>query len=104
MGRLGNRLLAATALVAAVSFAGSTAALASPAARPQVQFQVAAGPRTVGAIDAADGATAVAAQRHATQQLHDDFFGCGPVSLLSDTQLPDGTWYAEVSAVCQGSD
>lgn len=103
MGRLRIVLMAATALVAAASFAGGTAALASPAARPQIQVHVAARPNTVGAIDAGEGPTAAAAQRNATQQLHDDFFGCGPVSLVSDTQQPDGTWFAEVSAVCQGS-
>ncbi len=104
MVRFRAQLLAAAALVAAASFTGGTAALASPGARPLLSAHVAAGPKTVGAIDAGEGTTAALAQRHATQQLHDDFFGCGPVSLVSDTQLPDGTWFAEVSAVCQGSD
>jgi|HubBroStandDraft_1064217.scaffolds.fasta_scaffold07267_7 hypothetical protein len=104
MNRSRIQLLAATALVGATSFAGGTAAWASPAARPQIQVHVVARPANVGAIDSGEGATAKAAQRNATQQLLQDFYGCGPVSLVSDAQQPDGTWLAEVSAVCQGSE
>ncbi len=49
-----------------------------------------------------DGPTAGAAQRAATVALHGDYFGCGTVILVSDTENGDGTWTAEVASVCQG--
>lgn len=47
------------------------------------------------------GTTAAAAQQAATTMLHEDFFGCGPVTLLHDNDI-NGTWHAELEATCQG--
>ena len=43
-----------------------------------------------------------AAQRAATQALYGDYFGCIDITLVYDTQNPDGTWSAEVSAIREG--
>jgi hypothetical protein len=102
MSRLRIQLLAATALIAAALFTGGAAAMASTAARPHVPAHVLAGPRSIGATDWGDGATAAAAQQAATQALHGDYFGCEEVYLVSDTDNGDGTWTAEVSSVCRG--
>lgn len=102
MSRFRIQLMAATALIAAVSFTGGAAAMASTVVQPHAQAHVIAGPRSVGAIDWGDGPTALAAQHAATRALHGDYFGCGEVYLVSDTENGDGTWTAEVSSVCQG--
>jgi|ERR1700722_7004820 len=102
MSRLRVQLLAATALIAAASFTGGATAVASPAARPHFPAHVIARPRSVGAFDWGQGPTAAAAQRAATKALHGDYFGCGEVYLVSDTDNGDGTWTAEVSSVCEG--
>jgi hypothetical protein len=99
MSRLRIQLLTATALAAA-SLAGGTAASASAAARPHVQVQ--ARPDTVGGEGFGTGATALAAEHAADAALHGDYFGCTQPVLVYDTQNPDGTWSAEVAAVCQG--
>jgi hypothetical protein len=85
MSRLRIQLLAATALVAAVSFAGGTAALAS-----------------IGGEGFGTGPTALAAEHAAWLDLHGNYSGCTPPFLAYDTQNPDGTWSAEVTAVCTG--
>ena len=85
MRRLRIQLLAATGLIATASFAGSSAAWAS-----------------VGGEGYGTGATALAAQHAATRALNGDFSGCNQPTLVYDTQNPDGTWSAEVTAVCQG--
>jgi hypothetical protein len=85
MSRLRIKLLAATTLVAAATFAGGSAAWAD-----------------VGATEWGTGPTAAAAESAAIHFLHDDYNGCGQIALLSDTQNSDGTWTAEISAVCRG--
>jgi len=64
--------LTATALIAAASFTGATAALGS----------------------AAEGA--------AKRALHGDYSGCTTPVLVSDVSIGGGQWEAEVAAVCTG--
>jgi O-glycosyl hydrolase len=99
MSRLRIQLLVATALVATASFAGGTAA--SAAAEQHVQAQVQARPGVVGGFGYGTGATALAAEHAADEALHGDYFGCSTPVLVYDTENPDGTWSAEVSAVCK---
>lgn len=74
----------AAALAVAATFAGSTAAQASFTGRGDGY-----------------GATPAAAERAAIVDLHGNYGGCGPWVLDFDTQLPSGTWWAEVSAGCK---
>jgi len=85
MSRLRIKLLAATALFAAVSLAGGTAALA-----------------TIGGVGFGTGPTALTAEHAAWLDLHGNYSGCTSPFLVYDTQNPDGTWSAEVTAVCTG--
>jgi len=85
MSRLRIQLLAGTSLVAIASFAGASAASASVEAKAS-----------------GTGATALAAERAADLVLHGNYFGCGTLFLASDVQNADGTWSAEVTAVCKG--
>ena len=72
-------------MIAALSFAGGTVAQAS-----------------IIANDSGTGATSFAALVGAKAALHGDFYGCGPVTVLSDAQNADGTWTAYVQAGCEG--
>jgi len=101
MSRLRIQLLAATALIAAASFAGGTAASASAAARPHVQPQVQARAGDFPGVGDGTGATALAAKQDAIKVLHGDYSGCDTPFLKYDTQNPDGTWSAEVTATCE---
>jgi hypothetical protein len=85
MSRLRIQLLVATGLVATASFAGASAALAS-----------------VGGEGYGTGTTALNAEHAADRALHGDYYGCNTPTLVYDTQNPDGTWSAEVAAVCEG--
>ena len=85
MSRLRIQLLIGTGLVAIASFAGASAASAS-----------------VGGVGFGTGATALAAEHAADLALHGDYSGCGTPFLASDVQNPNGTWSAEVTAVCKG--
>jgi hypothetical protein len=73
----------AAALAAAAALAGGTAAQAS----------------MTGYGDGY-GATPAAAEQAAVVDLHGNYWGCGQWVLDFDTQLPSGTWWAEVSAGC----
>src|ERR1700735_4512750 len=99
MSRLRIQLLAATALIAAASFAGGTAASAAP--RPHVQPQVQARAGDFPGVGDGTGATALAAKQDAIKVLHGDYSGCDTPFLKYDTQNPDGTWSAEVTATCE---
>ena len=70
-----------------------TAALAVALAAPALA--------TIIGMDFGTGTTALAAKEAATMQLHADFFGCGPVTVLRDNES-GGIWHAEVEATCQG--
>jgi hypothetical protein len=85
MSRLRIKLLAATTMIAAFSFAGGAVAQAS-----------------LIATDSSTGATYMAALVGAKAALRGDFYGCGTITLLSDGQNPDGTWTAFVQAQCEG--
>lgn len=73
----------AAALAAAATLIGGTAAQASFTGRGDGY-----------------GATPAAAEQAAVVDLHGNYGGCGPWVLDFDTQLPSGTWWAEVSAGC----
>jgi hypothetical protein len=79
----------ACAAATIIGSAALTTALAAPALA------------TIIGRDDGFGATAAQAQFNATVQLHDDYYGCGPVFLISDVQQSDGTWYAQVTAACE---
>jgi len=82
-------LLAATAAVAATLLGGS-------AASAQVM------PNSFLATETGYGATLGAAEHNAQVQLTGDYSGCGAWWLDSDSQAPDGTWTATISANCSG--
>lgn len=92
--RRGAALMAAT-LIAAASFAGVTASVASaaPHASPASGFL---------AEETADGTSAAGAERAAIQELHGDFSGCGAVTLVSDFAIGGGIWEATVESTCTG--
>jgi hypothetical protein len=73
----------AAALAAAAVLTGGTAAQASITGRGDGY-----------------GATPAAAEHAAVIDLHGNYSGCGPWVLDFDNQLPNGTWWAEVSAGC----
>jgi|SRR5450432_208112 hypothetical protein len=94
--------LAATDLIAAASFAGGTAALASSPAVPRPHL---ARITTYGFVarDEGEGATLAAAQYAATNNLISDYYGCKrPFTYTRDGQFTDGTWWADIQADCEG--
>jgi hypothetical protein len=79
--------LAATALIALLSFASAAPALASllPC-------------RATGT-----GATLAAAELQASDEMHSSYYGCEmPYELKGDGQYADGTWWATLFAYCTG--
>jgi hypothetical protein len=78
--------LAAAALIASLSFASATPALASVTGR-----------------ETGTGATLAAAEAQASYQMIGDYYGCvRPYVLIGDSQYADGTWWATLIATCQG--
>jgi hypothetical protein len=89
--------LAATALIAATSFAGATATLASAALRPQVMQ-----PDAFVAHAWGYGATLTAAESDARLELIADYGGCvGPYTIIGNGQETNGTWWAEIEGECK---
>jgi hypothetical protein len=91
---MGARRLGAltAALIAAASFTGGTAAHAETVIRPDTFTADAQGV----------GPTLVDAEVAAIDQLYADNFGCGASSLADSYQFPDGSWWADVTADCEG--
>jgi hypothetical protein len=78
--------LAATALIASLSFASATPALASVEGR-----------------ETGVGATLAAAEAQASFQMIGDYYGCTkPYTLAGDGQYADGTWWATLITGCKG--
>lgn len=76
----------ATALIALLSFASATPALA-----------------TITGRETATGATLAAAEAAASNQMTGDYFGCvRPYTLAADGQNANGTWWATLTASCKG--
>jgi hypothetical protein len=97
LGRIGT--LAATALIAAASFSGGTAARASSAPGPQGRIR----PDTIVGKETGTGATLSAAEQQARTQFNGDYYGCvQPYVLVGDGQYANGTWWATLSATCKG--
>lgn len=96
--------IAAATLTAATLITAGLAAPASAVTRPQAQSQSQSQP---GAETAAfvgygygGGATAAEAEDAATNDLYSSY-ACGDsFNLVSDTQNPDGSWWAVVNAEC----
>ena len=87
--------VAAAALVTASSFIGGTAAAVAATTAPA---PAAVHPNTFIGRDDGYGPTPEAAQRAAQEQLTSDYYGCKPpFYLVSEQQLPDGTWWAQVA-------
>ena len=82
-------LLTATLIAAATSFGTVTAASASVA------------PATFVARDDGYGATLSAAEFAAREQLLADYGPCSGIVLITDSQLSNGTWWAEVGGNCE---
>jgi hypothetical protein len=103
-------LTVATALIAATSLAGGTAAWASAAVRPHVQGGVTIRTNTVERYGIQGygiqgygigfGSTPAAAEAAAVQDLRGNYRGCEPWGLNYDKPSGNG-WLAEVSAICQ---
>lgn len=85
MNRLRNRLLAAAAVIAVVSFTGGTAASAS----------------VIGDGNGT-GTTASIADANAINNMIHIYFGCNNIMTVYDVQVPNGTWDAEVTGTCMG--
>jgi hypothetical protein len=78
--------LAATALVASLSFASAVPAMAS-----------------VTGIASGAGATFAAAYSQASLQMTADFTGCSrPFTVFADGQYTDGNWWVTLQANCTG--
>jgi hypothetical protein len=87
------RLTALAALIAAASLTGGTAAHAQAVVRPNAFY----------AEDQGYGWTLAAAEDAATAQLFIDYDGCvPPVDVVYYTESPDGRWFADVAAYCEG--
>ena len=85
MSRLRIKLLAATTMIAAISFAGGTVAQAS-----------------VIADESGTSSTVQLAYAAAKGVRNVDFYGCGAAIILSETQNPDGTWTVDIESTCEG--
>ena len=92
--------IAATTLIAATLITGGVAASASAVTRPQAQSQPRAETAEFVGYGYGGGATAAEAEDAATNNLYSSY-ACGDsFSLVSDTQNPDGSWWAVVNAEC----
>jgi len=80
-------LIAATLIAVTTSFGAVTTASAAPA--------------TFVARDDGYGATLSAAQFAAHEQLLADYGPCSNIVLVADSQLSNGTWWAEVAGNCE---
>ena len=79
-------ILAATALIASLSFASAIPARASVEGR-----------------ETGEGATLAAAEAAASFQMTGDYYGCTkPYQLVGDGQNADGTWWATLITGCKG--
>jgi ABC-type sugar transport system substrate-binding protein len=92
MSRLRITALAA-ALIAAASLTGATAVPAAAAAWPHAQILKITG------HGFGTGATSEAAESAAVVDLHGNYSGCGPYTLIYDNKQAN-VWHAEVEASC----